>query len=307
MVSIIIPVFNAERYLEECIMSILGQTYRDFEIILINDGSTDRSSQICRELSDKYSQIEVIEQVNQGVNQARKIGFTNSSGEWVMFVDSDDILPKHSIESLLKSSSGYDIVSGTFRFIDEKGQILNKWGPINEKHEGHSFRFVSDLLIDKRWKCLWRQLIRRECIKAEFFDTDTRLKIAEDYLVMLQVGLGIKNYIGIEKDVYHYRWYSQSSVHKYKPSLEHFELLSESILNAFHNRKEQFINQIVKSLSTLYFEHCDLRGINNTVGAKFLRTSFFYSECLLKRDRLKLLLLFIPSCRVRKSIVKLIG
>ena len=92
MISVIIPVYNTEKYLGRCIDSILNCTVNDFEVILINDGSTDRSGEICRRYCGKDSRVKLYDQENAGVSAARNKGIEVSRGEWIIFVDSDDTI-----------------------------------------------------------------------------------------------------------------------------------------------------------------------------------------------------------------------
>ncbi|WP_271393614.1 glycosyltransferase family 2 protein [Aequorivita sinensis] len=89
-ISVIVPVYNVERYLDECIQSILNQDFKDFEVLLINDGSTDKSGEICEEYANKDLRIRVFHKENGGVSSARNLGLDNAKGEWITFVDSDD-------------------------------------------------------------------------------------------------------------------------------------------------------------------------------------------------------------------------
>src|SRR5690606_27273688 len=89
-VSVIIPVYNAEKYLRECIDSVLAQTFDDFELLLINDGSTDGSGKICDEYAQKDARVKVFHKENGGVSSARNLGLDNAKGEWITFIDSDD-------------------------------------------------------------------------------------------------------------------------------------------------------------------------------------------------------------------------
>lgn len=112
LVSIIVPVYNQERYLEECVQSIQKQTYRNLEIILVDDGSTDKSGAICEKLSESDKRIIVIHKQNGGVSAARYDGVMNSHGDWIMFVDNDDVLSPYAISLLLDNiSDSIDIVS----------------------------------------------------------------------------------------------------------------------------------------------------------------------------------------------------
>ncbi|MCD7791352.1 MAG: glycosyltransferase [Bacteroides thetaiotaomicron] len=112
--SIIVPVYNAEEYLRECVNSLLGQTLDKIEIILIDDGSTDKSGIICDSLADEYKNITVIHQKNQGQSVARNVGIRAATGKYIMFVDSDDYIVSNSCETFFKCAeqSGADIVWG---------------------------------------------------------------------------------------------------------------------------------------------------------------------------------------------------
>jgi len=100
--SIIIPVFNVSEYLERCVQSVLKQTFKNFEVILINDGSTDGSDQICEELEDQNKRIKYFSQENKGLSETRNRGITESKGEWIIFVDSDDTIEANTLELFLK-------------------------------------------------------------------------------------------------------------------------------------------------------------------------------------------------------------
>ena len=117
-VSIIVPIYNAEKYLEECISSITNQTYKNLQIILVNDGSKDKSWELCKKIKDTDNRISIATQSNSGVSVARNRGLELADGEWIMFVDPDDILDKKIVEDLLANiSSKIDIVaSGCYVF-----------------------------------------------------------------------------------------------------------------------------------------------------------------------------------------------
>lgn len=98
MISIIVPVYNAEKYLNRCILSLLNQTYYNLKIILVNDGSIDNSKKICENAAKKDSRVKVINSVNEGVSLARNKGLKRASGDYVSFVDSDDYVEPGYIE-----------------------------------------------------------------------------------------------------------------------------------------------------------------------------------------------------------------
>ncbi|WP_455224845.1 glycosyltransferase family 2 protein [Granulicatella sp.] len=109
MISVIVPVYNVEEYLEECLDSIQKQTYIDIEVILVNDGSTDKSKEICERYCRKDSRFKLVNQENKGLSGARNRGMLESKGEFISFVDSDDVLKEDMLEQLMKQMTSEDI------------------------------------------------------------------------------------------------------------------------------------------------------------------------------------------------------
>ena len=122
MISVIVPVYNVEEYLEECLDSIQKQTYIDIEVILVNDGSTDRSKEICERYCEKDSRFKLVNQENKGLSGARNRGMSESKGEFISFVDSDDVIKEDMLEQLMKQMTSEDI------------DIVECWNT-NDKHE----------------------------------------------------------------------------------------------------------------------------------------------------------------------------
>lgn len=121
LVSIIIPVFNVEKYISKCVDSVINQKYRNIEIIIIDDGSTDKSAEICKEYANEDNRIKIISQKNAGLSCARNVGIENSSGDYIMFVDGDDFISASMVMRLLEVShvSGADYVcSESMNFMD---------------------------------------------------------------------------------------------------------------------------------------------------------------------------------------------
>ena len=126
-VSIVVPVYNAENYLDQCVTSIMGQTYRHLEIILVNDGSTDHSLEICRKYAEIDKRITVVEQINQGVVKARKTGVEAATGDFIGWADADDWMESGYIEGLvrLQEESNADIVAAThFHDIGSDSRLI---------------------------------------------------------------------------------------------------------------------------------------------------------------------------------------
>ena len=125
-ISVIVPVYNAEKYLHRCIDSILSQTFTDFELLLINDGSNDGSGAICDEYAAKDSRVRVFHKENCGVSSARNLGIVNSTAEFVVLIDSDDWFALDTLEVLLKEQKKYDADCVVFGFTQTSGNI---WAP----------------------------------------------------------------------------------------------------------------------------------------------------------------------------------
>lgn len=126
LVSIIVPVYGTEAYLPACIESICKQTYENIQIILVDDQSPDKCPEICDDYAAKDSRITVIHQKNKGVSGARNTGLRHASGEYIMFVDSDDELYPQAVEILLQNAYDYgaDVVSATKKVVDENGAVI---------------------------------------------------------------------------------------------------------------------------------------------------------------------------------------
>ena len=167
MISIIIPVYNSERYLVRCIESILHQTYSDFELLLINDGSTDNSGSICEKYASLDKRVKSYHTENRGVSAARNIGLEKAVGDYVAFYDSDDFLKDlDSLEQLCKYAEQFDadIVKGNYATFDNTGY----WSYPKIKHlqlvnkKLSMFEFINNVLKDEFF--LWLLLIKRSVI-----------------------------------------------------------------------------------------------------------------------------------------------
>lgn len=128
-ISIIVPVYNVERYIERCVESICQQTYTNTEIILVDDGSTDSSGKICDEIAVKDPRIRVIHQQNSGLSAARNAGLAVAKGEYIAFVDSDDYIAQEMYSVMIENMEKYDLdIIGCTSFRDKGGKISGKDG-----------------------------------------------------------------------------------------------------------------------------------------------------------------------------------
>lgn len=135
-ISIIIPIYNSEKYINKCIDSILNQTYKDYELILINDGSKDNSLNIIKDYEKKYDFIKVYDQKNSGPAVTRTNGIKYANTPYIMFIDSDDYLDEDYIKSYIDNIDGYDVVVGGYKKVDDNKTLfirrLNKEGEFSK-------------------------------------------------------------------------------------------------------------------------------------------------------------------------------
>ena len=164
--SVIVPVYNVEAYLEKCVQSILRQTEQDFELLLVDDGSTDSSGQLCEELAKKDSRIRVIHQENQGLGGARNTGIREAKGDWLLLVDSDDWIEPEILEKTLEAGlrEEADMVVFPFRSVDEEGRELAVFRENVPLDRALSLKERKDILLTApvAWNKLYRTAFFRE-------------------------------------------------------------------------------------------------------------------------------------------------
>ena len=212
LISIIVPVYNVEKYLKKCIQSIINQTYKNLEIILVDDGSSDNSGKICDEFAQKDNRIKVIHKTNSGLSDARNAGLDVMSGEWVSFVDSDDFVSPYYIENLLnlslKTNSDISITSFKYVFennedgisakIDENDSVLT-----HEKDE-----FLSQIFYSKLYDIgATRKLFKKELFNGLRFPKG---EISEDLAIIPYVFKNANKVVFCDKKDYFYLLRSDS-------------------------------------------------------------------------------------------------
>ena len=182
IVSVIIPVYNVEKYLAQCIESVLRQNYRWFEILLINDGSTDSSQSICEAFAAKDSRIKVLNKPNEGMSSARNYGLKHAIGEYVIFLDSDDYwIYENSLKEMVNYANKLkiDVLRVEYISVNEKGEEIHK--PSTTKKQSLINKKISSYdMVDKAISGEWFAvlfLIKRAILQIEF---DTERKFQED-------------------------------------------------------------------------------------------------------------------------------
>lgn len=218
-ISIIVPVYNTEQYLPQCIDSILAQTFTDFELILVNDGSTDNSSKICDEYAEKDSRIVVVHKENEGANAARRDGVKVANGEWITFVDSDDTLTIDSLKILCTNiTNNTDIIIGQYKINKKRVKTLT----------AIEYR---KLLIRGKMAHIWGKLYRRQILHDEIFHIPNKISIGEDMLMNIKIAFSIRLNVKIIPNViYNYTYRVNSAINTRLNSIE-YETLFWNLLN----------------------------------------------------------------------------
>ena len=182
LISIIITIFNTDKFLEACLNSVKNQTYKNIEILLINDGSTDSSLEICTKFINCDNRAKVFTQPNGGVAIARSTGLVNSTGDYIIHVDSDDLLPANAIQLLVSRalSSKCDITIGSYIVRRPgKDKIIHLSGSIT------STELLCGLLSGKYHGGLWNKLIRRDLYNG--IDFEPGIDFMEDKLILVKI------------------------------------------------------------------------------------------------------------------------
>ena len=199
-ISVIIPVYNTESYLRKCLDSIVNQTYRDLEIIIIDDGSTDGSGEICDEYRITDSRIRVLHTENHGLSCARNRGLDEAKCEWIGFVDSDDWIEPDMYEVLLNSAveTGADIVEcGVILEYSNKAEIWKR-----EKRLMMRADAFKALLCEELSDAVWNKLYKSDCFKDIRFPVK---RVYEEIATTYRVFDAVDNISTIEANAYHYR------------------------------------------------------------------------------------------------------
>ena len=215
-VSIVVPVYNVETYLHECVDSILAQTYRDLELILVNDGSKDSSPSICDAYAAKDPRVKVIHKKNGGVSAARNTGIDAATGKYIAFCDSDDYLEPKWVEELTKAISasptawcfcGCHTVDATGNYVEEN--CIFHRSPV---HETLPMSAYPEVYGANYSACLWLRIFNLDIIREHNIRFDPKLSVSEDVLFSLQYGAYCTEFSVVNLPLYNHRVYLNSEV-----------------------------------------------------------------------------------------------
>ena len=233
LISVIIPVYNVEKYLEKCIKSVINQTYKNLEIILVNDGSTDSSGEICNKFLKLDSRIILLNKVNEGLSAARNFGIQNSNGEYISFIDSDDFISDRMFEVLLNNINKWDcdisIVEKCDVFEDKEFDLK----PLNEKQ---CYIYTKQEAMEKYFEGnfipAWGKLYRRELFKNIKFPVGV---LNEDEAIMIKLlDRCKKNIVYQNRQLYFYLKRKEGSITSTRKNIKNN---IDWINNAYENTK----------------------------------------------------------------------
>lgn len=267
MVTVVVPVYKTEKYLDRCIESIVNQTYKNLEIILVDDGSPDSCPQKCEEWANKDSRIKVIHKINAGLGMARNTGMEHATGDYIYFCDSDDYVAldamEHAVE--LAKADNADLVLFGMNRVGANGDILGTYCPNTEKtcYEGAEILdFVLPNVIEgsskvgrnfnlnmSAWSCLFSMKL---IAHTHWRFVSEREYISEDFYSLLQLYAHVQRVSVLKQACYYYCYNSTSLTQVFRP--DRYERICHCYRAMLDMCGElQYPEKIVKSLSAQYF------------------------------------------------------
>lgn len=227
LISVIIPVYNVEEYLRECIDSVLSQTYENYEIILVNDGSTDSSGKICDEYAEKCDKITVIHKENSGPSKTRNMGLVVAKGEYIYFLDSDDYIKPEAFERLVsvieKQNSDF-VFFDAKSFEDENKSFNTRQGYLrkNDYKTDAGYSVLTELSKNKDFHCaIYLLLIRKSFLLKNDINFLETAFCSEDMLFTYQL-FCVAQRVAQCHEVLYYRRYRKSSIVTSKKTARHY-------------------------------------------------------------------------------------
>lgn len=283
--SVVVPVFNSEGYIERCLNSIINQTYKNIEIIIVDDGSSDKSYKICEEFSKKDQRIRLIQQENKGVSSARNLGIEKSNGDFVTFVDSDDYLEDNAIEVCNNNIKDNDLLICEIAYIvnEKKKYIPCKLnGEYTTRTLIESLNKKKNIKLAERVNSVCGKVYKVDTIRLNKIKFDESISIGEDLLFNICYFGKIEKIKWIECVIYNYYKNNINSctkvykVNKFK-ELNEVSNEYENFLNRLEDKKLLDIVKYIRiknaysSMLDLFHEKCNLKMIEKLRYIKDIR------------------------------------
>ena len=281
--SILVPVYNVEKYLSRCIESVLSQDYTDYEIILVDDGSLDISGIICDEYASKYPEIiKVIHKDNGGQASARLAGFQKASGKYIMFLDSDDYLLPNALSILYnKIEEGYDIVKGINRRVYADGSYtIERHKIFNEEIKGNE-NYLSKVINADIAPYLWGGIYRKELIQEEDFKHILDFSVGEDWLLNIAIAKRVNKMVCIDSEIYCYFINNNSIMQSKVCSYEYGDRMRKVVDNLICDYGETIrywvdINRVKGLISNFFVPELKFHSRNYSILLSYLQKKNIY-------------------------------
>lgn len=295
-ISVIIPVYNAESTLRRCVDSVLAQSFTDFECLLINDGSQDRSGEICDEYAAKDSRIRVFHKENGGVSSARNLGLDNATGEWIAFVDSDDWVGEKYLESFLyHSDADIVVMDGYFNCLPDNIEEISLPGLLSFRTAGDVIaRYLDNPIIKTPWAKLFKH---RFLIDIQF---NEELRVGEDVSLVCDYMSQISNVAIVDFNQFGqsagYFYSSDDCKSKYRMTVR--EAVS-SLKNIFKSYNQLNIRcfKFEKNVVELFYVFCqgDIRNNGNLWYNDWFITNLLLKNAVSSGEYLKIFKIFVAA------------
>lgn len=263
IVSIIIPVYNVQSFLDKCISSISEQSYSNLEIILVNDGSTDKSRLICEQWVKKDKRVTLINQSNVGLSAARNNGLKKAKGEYVLFIDSDDWIAVDMVEKMVKAFNDFDADMVTCQFVNvyENGSATINYESDKEKQIVDREQFIRLLLEDKEVTShIWRKMFKRSLLPNIPFQEGSNF---EDIKAMPGLVKNCQKFVLLAKPLVFYRNRRKSIIHTFSESniFNHYSAVNTMLDEYLHlapNLMKEVLNAKFISFRTILWDTCQI-------------------------------------------------
>jgi glycosyltransferase involved in cell wall biosynthesis len=267
-ISVIIPVYKAEKYLRRCIDSVINQTYKNLEIVLVDDGSPDKCGLICDEYAQNDNRITVIHKENEGVSKARNSGIKVVSGDYIYFLDSDDFIELNTISILHRHAieTNADIIIGNYKAINQNNEI-KPCNPFNRKsftkrdykNTSEKFKYFFGKSYGRN---VWNRFYKTSYLKSlDIVFEEDNLNYAEDFLFNLKVFIHSPSVVLVNEYTYYYFQNDNSITNSYKRDLTEKYL---TLLNSFYEYAKELdkLNKNLDLIAFIAFNAIDISALN---------------------------------------------
>ena len=260
LISIIVPVYNAEKFLKRCVESIIAQSYKNIEIILVNDGSEDKSRELCDEFARKDCRIKVVHKKNEGVSSARNEGINQSKGKYISFVDADDWIERDFLFEMYNKLKQYNVnyvTCGYNRVYENHNDIINN--DLTEELISANDYIIKILNVQNGYGFVHMKLISKDAIEDIRFDTN--ISVGEDAFFNIKLCKKIDKFLIYNKPLYNYYFNPNSAVRNYDKNYCNKYLNSMNVMNDYitNNYSE---NKVIKNLYNYIAYHILLICVN---------------------------------------------